>query len=88
MDRPKWTTLTLHDIASPHWEVLSNIRFRAKRDQLERCEALLLESQGQNLALLLESQGQNLTVTVFYVPYRGTSLIRNRPPPPRTTIGA
>ena len=40
---------------------------------------------------LPEGRGQNLAVAVFYVPhsldsgYRGTSLIRNSPPP-RTTI--
>ena len=43
----------LLDIARPHWKGLSNTRFRAKRDKLERCGGLLLESQGQNLALTI-----------------------------------
>jgi len=41
-----------------------------KRRQLERFPRLEPESQGLNLAL-----------TVLYVPYRGTSLIRTPPPP-------
>jgi len=31
--------------------------------------------------LLPQSQGQNMAITVLHVPYRGTSLIRNRHPP-------
>ena len=37
-------------------------RFRAKREQLKRCQGLLSESQGQNLV-----------VTVLYVPYSRSS---------------
>ena len=45
-------------------------RLRAKREHVKRLYGLIPARQGQNLGL-----------TVFCVPYRGTSLMRNNPPP-------